>query len=95
MFYKRTASTYYSGLTFLAKKRNYSCLVLSWHCILLRLPSDFYAKAFSKAIHLLIKLFLKNNNMHAKNILVIEDNRDIANLVIVNLRGKHMQVDHV
>ena len=29
-----------------------------------------------------------------KNILVIEDNADIANLVIVNLRGKHMQVDH-
>ena len=29
-----------------------------------------------------------------KNILVIEDNADIANLVMVNLRGKHMQVDH-
>ena len=30
-----------------------------------------------------------------KNILVIEDNTDIANLVMVNLRGKHLQVDHV
>lgn len=30
----------------------------------------------------------------SKNILVVEDNSDIANLVIVNLRGKHMQVDH-
>lgn len=29
-----------------------------------------------------------------KTILVIEDNTDIANLVMVNLRGKHMQVDH-
>ena len=29
-----------------------------------------------------------------KNILVIEDNTDIANLVMVNLRGKHMRVDH-
>lgn len=29
-----------------------------------------------------------------KNILVIEDNSDIANLVMVNLRGKHLQVDH-
>lgn len=29
-----------------------------------------------------------------KKILIIEDNADIANLVIVNLRGKHMQVDH-
>ena len=28
------------------------------------------------------------------NILVIEDNADIANLVMVNLRGKHMLVDH-
>ena len=31
--------------------------------------------------------------MHNK-ILVIEDNIDIANLVMVNLRGKNMQVDH-
>ena len=31
----------------------------------------------------------------SKNILVIEDNTDIAHLVMVNLRGKHMQVDHV
>ncbi len=31
--------------------------------------------------------------MH-KNVLVIEDNPDIANLVMINLRGKHMQVDH-
>ena len=30
-----------------------------------------------------------------KNILIIEDNIDIANLVMVNLRGKHMQVDHI
>jgi len=30
----------------------------------------------------------------AKNILVIEDNADIAHLVVVNLRGKQMQVDH-
>lgn len=30
-----------------------------------------------------------------KNILVIEDNTDIANLVMVNLRGKNMLVDHV
>ena len=30
----------------------------------------------------------------AKNILVIEDNADIARLVMVNLRGKQMQVDH-
>jgi two-component system OmpR family response regulator len=29
-----------------------------------------------------------------KNVLVIEDNPDIANLVMINLRGKHMQVDH-
>ena len=29
-----------------------------------------------------------------KNILVIEDNADIASLVMVNLRGKHMLVDH-
>ena len=29
-----------------------------------------------------------------KNILVIEDNPDIANLVMVNLRGKNMRVDH-
>ena len=29
-----------------------------------------------------------------KSILVIEDNADIANLVMVNLRGKHMLVDH-
>ena len=29
-----------------------------------------------------------------KNILVIEDNTDIANLVMLNLRGKHMRVDH-
>ena len=29
-----------------------------------------------------------------KKILVIEDNADIANLVVVNLRGKNMQVDH-
>jgi DNA-binding response OmpR family regulator len=29
-----------------------------------------------------------------KNILIIEDNTDIAHLVSVNLRGKHMQVDH-
>ena len=28
-----------------------------------------------------------------KNILIIEDNDDIANLVMVNLRGKHMNVD--
>lgn len=30
----------------------------------------------------------------SKNILVIEDNADIAKLVMVNLRGKNMQVDH-
>lgn len=30
----------------------------------------------------------------SKNILVIEDNADIANLVTVNLRSKHLQVDH-
>jgi DNA-binding response OmpR family regulator len=30
----------------------------------------------------------------AKNILVIEDNADIARLVMVNLRGKQMHVDH-
>jgi len=30
----------------------------------------------------------------AKNILVIEDNADIAHLVVVNLRSKQMQVDH-
>lgn len=29
-----------------------------------------------------------------KNILIIEDNADIAKLVMVNLRGKHLQVDH-
>ncbi|MDH5611038.1 MAG: response regulator transcription factor [Gammaproteobacteria bacterium] len=29
-----------------------------------------------------------------KNILIIEDNRDIANLIMINLRGKHMQVEH-
>jgi DNA-binding response OmpR family regulator len=29
-----------------------------------------------------------------KNILVIEDNSDIAHLVMVNLRSKHMHVDH-
>ena len=29
-----------------------------------------------------------------KNILIIEDNADIAHLVSVNLCGKHMQVDH-
>ena len=29
-----------------------------------------------------------------KKILVIEDNPDIATLVMVNLRGKNMQVDH-
>jgi DNA-binding response OmpR family regulator len=29
-----------------------------------------------------------------KNVLVIEDNADIANLVMINLRGKHMKVDH-
>ncbi len=29
-----------------------------------------------------------------KSILVIEDNNDIANLVMINLRGKHMRVDH-
>ncbi|MFV2031720.1 MAG: response regulator transcription factor [Gammaproteobacteria bacterium] len=29
-----------------------------------------------------------------KNILVIEDNHDIANLVMINLRGKQMHVDH-
>lgn len=29
-----------------------------------------------------------------KNILVIEDNADIAHLVVVNLRSKQMQVDH-
>ena len=28
------------------------------------------------------------------NILLIEDNDDIANLIMVNLRSKHMQVDH-
>mgnify|MGYP001818720372 FL=1 len=31
--------------------------------------------------------------MH-KHILLIEDHRDIANLVMINLRDKHMQVDH-
>lgn len=30
----------------------------------------------------------------SKNILIIEDNLDIANLVMINLRGKHMQVEH-
>ena len=30
----------------------------------------------------------------SKNILIIEDNADIAHLVSVNLRGSHMQVDH-
>ena len=29
-----------------------------------------------------------------KNVLVIEDNPDIANLVMINLRGKQLQVDH-
>ena len=29
-----------------------------------------------------------------KNILIIEDNPDIANLIAVNLRGKNMRVDH-
>lgn len=29
-----------------------------------------------------------------KNILIIEDNMDIANLVMINLRGKHMEVEH-
>jgi DNA-binding response OmpR family regulator len=29
-----------------------------------------------------------------KKVLVIEDNPDIANLVMINLRGKHLQVDH-
>lgn len=29
-----------------------------------------------------------------KNVLVIEDNPDIANLVMINLRSKHMRVDH-
>ena len=32
--------------------------------------------------------------MMQKNILIIEDNADIARLVMVNLRSKHMQVDH-
>ena len=32
--------------------------------------------------------------MMQKNILIIEDNADIAHLVSVNLRGSHMQVDH-
>ena len=30
-----------------------------------------------------------------KNILLIEDNADIANLITVNLCSQHMQVDHV
>ena len=30
----------------------------------------------------------------SKNVLVIEDNADIAQLVKINLRGKHLQVDH-
>ncbi|MEA1889084.1 MAG: response regulator [Pseudomonadota bacterium] len=30
----------------------------------------------------------------SKNILIIEDNADIAHLLSVNLRGKHMQLDH-
>jgi len=30
----------------------------------------------------------------AKNILVIEDNADIAHLVMVNLHSKQMRVDH-
>lgn len=30
----------------------------------------------------------------SKNILIIEDNHDIANLIMINLRGKHMQVEH-
>ena len=30
-----------------------------------------------------------------KNILLIEDNTDIANLITVNLCNQHMQVDHV
>lgn len=29
-----------------------------------------------------------------KNVLIIEDNLDIANLITVNLRGKNMKVDH-
>lgn len=29
-----------------------------------------------------------------KNILIIEDNKDIANVIMVNLRNKHMHVDH-
>jgi DNA-binding response OmpR family regulator len=29
-----------------------------------------------------------------KNVLLIEDNPDIANLVMINLRGKNLQVDH-
>ncbi|GBF29936.1 alkaline phosphatase synthesis transcriptional regulatory protein PhoP [bacterium MnTg03] len=29
-----------------------------------------------------------------KKVLVIEDNLDIANLVMINLRGKQLQVDH-
>jgi len=29
-----------------------------------------------------------------KNILIIEDHSDIANLVMINLRGKHMNVEH-
>jgi signal transduction histidine kinase len=29
-----------------------------------------------------------------KNVLVIEGNPDIANLVMINLRGKQLQVDH-
>jgi len=29
-----------------------------------------------------------------KQILIIEDNRDIANLVMINLRGKHMETRH-
>ena len=29
-----------------------------------------------------------------RKILLIEDNQDIANLVMINLRDKHMQVDH-
>jgi len=30
-----------------------------------------------------------------ETILVVEDNRDIANLIMINLRDKHLQVEHV
>lgn len=49
---------------------------------------------------LIIKQLTKNDNKtplskcHAKKILVIEDNADIAKLVMVNLRGKNMQVNY-